>query len=431
MTARASRKKVRPSRIFCRYLALFGLLAALILAGCSEEKKQVRPPAPVKTVPVDTKDTPVSLMAVGNVKASNSVIIKSRVDGHILRIHFLDGDHIKAGQLLYTIDPETYIYQQQGAQANVASDRATAEQAQKDYIRYKDLYEQQVISRDEFEQKLTAYQTARKAMEADTAQADIAKRNVHFTKITAPIDGIAGSTLLDEGNLVAADKDELVVIKTVKPSDVVFSIPGRDVGMVRSHFIDDDLAVLATPNAPGAKPATGHLTFVDNWINPDTGMINLKARFTNEDEKLWPGQFVTVELILSIKKDAVRIPAQAVQRGPKGKYVYVVEDGKAVMKPVTMGMRDDDDVVIEAGLQKGETVIIEGMLRIYPGAPVIVRNDDAQPVASGTKPDQAGAGAAPEAKPADTNATGTQPAAPAPAAEPATPADNATDGGNA
>ncbi|MDD3312766.1 efflux RND transporter periplasmic adaptor subunit [Pseudodesulfovibrio sp.] len=421
MTVRAVRQKARPSRIFCRYLALFGLLAALILSGCSEKKKQGRPPSPVKTVQAAAKDTPVSLMAVGNVKASNSVTIKSRVDGHILRIHFLDGDHIKAGQILYTIDPETYIYQQQGAQANVASDRATAEQAQKDFVRYKDLYEQQVISRDEFEQKLTAYQTARKAMESDAAQADIAKRNVHFTKITAPFDGIAGSTLLDEGNLVAADKDELVVIKTIKPSDVVFSIPGRDVGMVRSHFIDDDLTVLATPNAPGAQHATGHLTFVDNWINPDTGMINLKARFTNEDEKLWPGQFVTVELILSIKKDAVRIPAQAVQRGPEGKYVYVVEDGKAVMRPVVMGMRDDDEVVIEKGLQKDETVIIEGMLRLYPGATVIVRNDDAKPILPGAKPDQAGP--ASDAKPA-----GAQPAAPAPEAAPDA---NATDGGNA
>jgi len=419
MTVRAISQRVRPSRIIRRHLVLFGLLAALILAGCSEKKQQARPPVPVKTVQAATKDTPISLMAVGNVKASNSVTVKSRVDGHIMRIHFLDGDRIKAGQLLYTIDPETYIYQQQGAQANVASDRATAEQAQKDFIRYKDLYEQQVISRDEFEQKLTAYQTARKAMEADTAQADIAKRNVHFTKITSLIDGIAGSTLLDEGNLVAADKDELVVINTIKPSDVVFSIPGRDVGLVRSHFIDDDLTVLATPNAPGAQPATGHLTFVDNWINPDTGMINLKARFTNEDEKLWPGQFVTVELILSIKKDAVRVPAQAVQRGPEGKYVYVVEDGKAIMKPVTMGMRDNDDVVIEKGLQKGETVIIEGMLRIYPGASVVVRNGDDAPA-------QAQPAAA--EKPAAANATGTQPSAPAPEAAPAT---NATDGGNA
>lgn len=334
------------------------------------------PPAPVKTVKAETKDTPVMLKGVGNVKASNSVTVKSRVDGHILRIHFLDGDHVKAGQILYTIDPETYIYQQKGAQANVASDRATAELAQKDYIRYKDLYEKQVISKDEYEQKVTAYETARKAMEADTAQADIARRNVHFTKITSPIDGVAGSTLLDEGNLVGADKDQLVVIKTIAPTDVVFSIPGSKVEMVRSHFIDDDLTVLATPPEDGAKAATGRLTFVDNWINPDTGMINLKARFPNKDAKLWPGQFVTVDLILSVQKDAVRIPAQAVQRGPKGKYVYVVKDGKAVMTPVAEGMRRGNMVVISKGLDGGETVVIEGMIRLFPGAPVMIRNGD-------------------------------------------------------
>lgn len=370
------RAKSRQSHSSDILFLCLALMASLFLTGCKEKKKTGPPPAPVKTVQAEAKDTPVLLKGVGNVKASNSVTVKSRVDGHIMRIHFLDGDHVKAGQLLYTIDPETYIYQQKGAQANVASDRATAELAQKDYIRYKDLYEKQVISKDEYEQKVTAYETARKAMEADTAQADIAKRNVHFTRITSPIDGIAGSTLLDEGNLVGADRDELVVIKTIEPTDVVFSIPGRDVGMVRSHFIDDDLTVMATPSTLDAEPSQGHLTFVDNWINPDTGMINLKARFPNTDAKLWPGQFVTVDLILSIQKDAVRIPAQAVQRGPKGKYVYTVKDNKAVMTPVVMGMRLNDDVIIDKGLSAGETVIIEGMLRLFPGAPVIIRNDD-------------------------------------------------------
>ena len=405
----------RPSSLF-RNLAVFGLLALLVLPGCGgKEEKKGRPPAPVKTVQAQAKDTPVSLKAVGNVKASNSVTVKSRVDGHILRIHFLDGDHVKAGQLLYTIDPETYVYQQQGAQANVASDRATAEQAQKDFVRYRDLYQKQVISKDEYEQKLTAYETARKAMEADTAQADIAKRNVHFTRITSLIDGIAGSTLLDEGNLVAADQDSLVVINTIKPTDVVFSIPGRDVDLVRSHFIDEDLTVLATPNSRNPQTVSGRLTFVDNWINPETGMINLKARFLNQDEKLWPGQFVTVELILSMKKDAVLIPAQAVQQGPEGKYVYVVQDGKAVMRPVEMGMRADNDVVIDKGLDAGETVVIEGMLRLYPDAAVIVRNEEATPGAAPA------AGAAPAPAPAQENK------APA-ATEPATPATPAKDG---
>ena len=373
----SSRTTFKGKSLFPLFILFLAVAAGFVLSGCKEDKvKAGPPPAPVKTFQAQAKDTPVSLKGVGNVKASNSVTVKSRVDGHILRIHFLDGDHVKAGQLLYTIDPETYIYQQKGAQANVASDRATAELAQKDYIRYKDLYEQQVISKDEYEQKVTAYETARKAMEADSAQADIARRNVHFTKITSPIDGVAGSTLLDEGNLVGADKDQLVVIKTIAPTDVVFSIPGSKVEMVRSHFIDDDLTVLATTSAENAVPATGHLTFVDNWINPDTGMINLKARFPNEDAKLWPGQFVTVALILSTQKDAVRIPAQAVQRGPKGKYVYLVKDNKAVMTPVVMGMRLDDEVVIDKGVNAGDTVVIEGMLRLYPGATVLIRNGE-------------------------------------------------------
>lgn len=363
------------TRSFFTYITL--LMIALSLIACSNNDKdsQGPPPAPVKTVRAKAKDTPITLKAVGNIKASNSVTVKSRVDGHILRIHFLDGDTIKAGQLLYTIDPETYMYTQKGAQANVASDRASAELAQKDYLRYKELYEKQVVSKDEYEQKLTAYETARKGMEADTAQADIAKRNVKFTKITSPIDGIAGSTLLDEGNLVAADKDELVIIKTITPADALFSIPGHELDQVRSHSIDEDLPVFAKAGFLNTKPAQGHLTFVNNWVNPDTGMINLKARFPNKDTALWPGQFVTVDLILDIQKDAIRIPAQAVQRGPKGKYVFVIKDDKAQMRPVTVGMRLDDEVVINEGLKADETVIIEGMLRLFPGAPVFIKND--------------------------------------------------------
>jgi len=361
---------------FSPYFRVLILILAMSypLAACTENRKedQKAPPVPVTTVQAESKDTPIILKAVGNVKASNSVTVKSRVDGHILRIHFLDGDELEAGQLLYTIDPETYIYTQKGAQANVASDRATAELARKDYIRYKELYDKNVISKDEYEQKLTAYETARKTMEADTAQMDIAKRNVHFTKVTAPIDGIAGSTLLDEGNLVAADKDELVIIKTITPADVQFSIPGQDLDLVRSHFVDDELPTYAKPASMDMKQVEGFLTFVDNWINPETGMIDLKARFANKDAKLWPGQFVTVTLVLDTLKDAVQIPAQTVQRGPEGKYVYIVKDNKAVMRPVSVGMRVDDKVVIDKGLAAGETVITEGMLRLFPDAPVSI-----------------------------------------------------------
>ena len=359
-------------------LTIIALLILPLAAGCKDKDKQTGPPpAPVKVAKAEAKDTPITLKAVGNVKASNSVIVKSRVDGHILRIHFLDGDAVKAGQLLYTIDPETYIYTQKGAQANVASDRATAELARKDYIRYKELYEKNVISKDEYEQKMTAYQTARKTMEADSAQDDIAKRNVKFTKVTAPFDGIAGSTLLDEGNLVAADKDELVIIKTVTPTDILFSIPGHDLNYVRSHYADDELPVLATPGFESTEPVKGVLTFVDNWVNPDTGMINLKARFANEDAKLWPGQFVTVDIILEIQKDAVLIPAEAVQRGPEGKYVYIVKDNKAEMRPVTPGQRVDDTIVIDKGVKAGETVVIDGMLRLFPDAPITIKKDEA------------------------------------------------------
>ncbi len=369
-------------------------LLSLTLSGCSNEKneQQQMPPAPIHTYKTEAKDTPIILKAVGNVKAFTSVTIKSRVDGHIIRIHFLDGDTVEKGQVLYTIDPETYLFSQKGALANVASDHASAELARKDYIRYRELYEKDVISKDEYEQKLTAYETARKKMEADSAQADIAKRNVKFTKVTSPINGIAGSTLLDEGNLIEADKDQLVVIKTITPASVDFYIPGHEIDRVRSHYIDDELPVFATPSGTGGKRIEGVLTFVDNWINPDTGMIKLSAHFPNKDKNLWPGMFVSIDLVLATQENAIRIPAQAVMRGPTGKFVYVVSKENATMRPVTTGMRIDDDVVINKGLGPDEVIVTDGMLRLFENAPVQIlkKNNTGNATKTNNPPTQSG-----------------------------------------
>ncbi|WP_147820219.1 efflux RND transporter periplasmic adaptor subunit [Salidesulfovibrio onnuriiensis] len=351
---------------FC--LSLFAVLA---LPGCTgEPPKQERPPVPVTLIQARAVDSERVLKAVGTVKASNSVTLQSQVTGQILRIHFLDGDRVEVGQVLYTIDPESYAFSEQGAQADVARDRAQAEQARKEFLRFKALYAQDAVSKDEFEQKRTAYEAAQRAMEADLAQAGIAGRNLKLTKVTAPIDGIAGSTRLDEGNLVTAEQSDLVVIKTVEPVDVVFSIPGRYLTQVRSHDVNESLVAYAVPPGKDHTPSKGELTFVDNWINTATGMIDLKARFSNADERLWPGQFVEVTLVLGSQSGTYVIPAQAVQKGPDGTYLFVADGAKAAMKPVVVDMRKDDDVIITKGLAEGDRVITEGMFMLAPGTPV-------------------------------------------------------------
>lgn len=422
MNASHCQAAIRASLLLVVVLSVFG-------ACTKKDNKRQVPAVPVNVVKAETRDAERLLDAVGTVKASNSVTVKPQVEGRILRIHFLDGDKVEAGQLLYTIDPGTYSYSHSGALADVAKDRADAEMARKDFMRFKALMEQGVVSRDEYEQKQTAYQTARKAMESDMAQAGIAGKKVSYTRISSPIDGIAGSTILDEGNLVVADQSELVVIKTVAPADITFSIPGKYLSMVRSRAVDENLKVRAIPALGAANPVLGELTFVDNWINTATGMINLKARFANEDRNLWPGQFVTIQLILGVLDNVVHVPTQAVQKGPDGDFVYVVKDGKAVVTPVSVIMSSVDDVVVDKGLSPGDQIIVDGMFRLYPNAPVAVKKTlPASKPATPAAAKQADSSENDSANATAANAT----AAPEPADAPA-PADaaNATGAGEA
>lgn len=356
---------VRPATL----LALLVLILASAGLGCKGEQHGF-PPAPVTLAKAVAKDAPYALPAIGTVKGADSVQVKSRVDGHILKIHFRDGDPVKAGDLLFTIDPITYRLAQAQAQANVFKDKATADQAAKDYERYKQLVEQGVVSREEYETKLTALATARQSMAANQANAASAGQNVKFSAVASPIEGRAGNALLDVGNLVSAAKDVLVVVNKIKPADVEFSLPDRALGEIKKFSANATLEVLAAPTGYEKEPERGRLTFYDNRIDPATGMFTLKARFENESERLWPGQFVGVQLILTTLLSVVQVPEMAVQTGPQGKFVYVVEAGKAQMRPVVPGIQVDGFTVIEKGLAAGESVVVDGQLRLFPGAPV-------------------------------------------------------------
>lgn len=355
------------------FFSLCAWCAVFLLCACGKEQERERPappPVPVVTAKAVTDDAPHMLHAVGEVKASETVIVHSRVDGMIVKTHFLDGAAVQAGDVLYTIDPEILELTRVGDEARVSELRVQAENAQTDYIRYKKLFSQGVVSREELDGKETAAKSAVEAMRQNYAKAQMAQRQVDYATISAPISGRAGATDVREGSVISAYTEDLVTIRTITPAEVAFALPQRHLPTVRRYMDKEALHVEATP-AGQETPEQGILFFVDNWVDPNTGMITLKARFPNTGENLWPGQFTTVSLILYVQHDAVMVPLTALQHGPDEIFVYVVREGKAVVRPVTIGVPVEGDmIVIEKGLAAGETVVVDGQLRLSPGAAV-------------------------------------------------------------
>lgn len=328
-------------------------------------------------------DAPFVLSSVGTIKASVSVNIKSKYAAHIKKVHFIEGSLVKAGQLLFTIDPAVNAFSEQQAGATHQRDRADYEQLERDRQRYKILADQGVISRESYEEKATAAKRAQNAMRASGAGASLARQNLSYNTITSPIDGRIGAALIEEGSFVKDKDDILAVVNTTTPLEVSFSLPERYLSEIIKHMSLGPLTVQAATPGMENHPETGVLTFLDNQVESGTGTVRMKARFDNPNGRLWPGQFVTVGLVLKSVKDSVVVPDNAVQTGPEGTFVFVVKDGKAEMRPVTVGFRLNNALVIDKGVAAGETVVVEGHLRLVPGAPVAPR-----PMQKGLAPQQ-------------------------------------------
>jgi multidrug efflux system membrane fusion protein len=346
------------------------LILAGIAAGCWRGKKDAATPAPVVTAQAKRQDTPYILTTVGTIKASVSVNIKSKYAAHIKKVHFVEGSMVKAGQVLFTIDPATNALSEQQAGATYARDRADYEQNERDLKRYKILADQGVISREQYEEKMTSTTRAKNAMRASGAGASLARQNLSYNTITSPIDGRIGAALFDEGSFVKDKDDTLAVVNTTTPLEVSFALPERYLNEIRKQMQQGPLSVQAAAPGMESHPETGLLTFVDNQVESGTGTVRMKARFENTQGRLWPGQFVSVGLVLRTVPAAVVVPERAVQTGPQGRYVFVVKEGKADMRPVVVAFRSHDLLVITSGVQPGDTVVVEGHLRLVPGAPV-------------------------------------------------------------
>ena len=357
-----------------RWLPVAAIIVAALLTACSSK---VPPPAdpevPVSTVAARTKTMPELVSAVGTVEAINSVAIKSLVDGQLLQSAVKDGEDVKAGQLLFKIDPRPAQAALAQVQAALAKDVAARDLAHAQVQRYKPVADKGFISADQMQQYITAYEAAAASVKVDQANVDAAKLALGYTDIHAPISGRAGRVLVQPGNLVKAnDTNPLLVLNQITPIFVNFSIPGSLVERVRAAQNGATLAVEA--RSPGMTAAQmGQLAFVDNAVDPATNTVRLRASFDNDAQSLWPGQFVNIALTVGSDVDAVVVPEAAVKAGPNGSYVFVIKpDGRAEQRGVDVARTVAGESVIARGLAAGDVVVTDGQSRLVDGTKVKV-----------------------------------------------------------
>jgi multidrug efflux system membrane fusion protein len=322
------------------------------------------------------KVMPVQLRAVGNVEAFTTVSVKSQVTGVLNQAHFKEGQDVKKGQLLFTIDPRPFEAALKQAEANLARDSAQLRNLREQVRRYAELVEKQYVSREQYDQIKTNADAAEAVVDADKAAVENAKVQLSYCYIYAPVTGRVGSLLVNEGNLVRVnDATPLVIINQINPINVTFSVPEQHLAELKRHMAADTLRVDATFQSDEGRPEQGVLAFVDNTVDRSTGTIKLKAEFVNRDRRLWPGQFVNVALTLGTQKDAVVVPSEAIQVGPEGQQVFVVKEDKRVeMRPVTVGRSQEGETVIAKGVAAGELIVREGQFLLGPGSRVEIKD---------------------------------------------------------
>jgi membrane fusion protein, multidrug efflux system len=355
-------------------------LAALLVlaAGCAnKEAVQAAKPAaaPVRIATVASRTMPVELQAIGNVEAISAVTIKAQISGQLMRVHFKEGDFVKKGQLLFTIDRQPFEAALRQAEGTLAKDEAQSLNSKLDAERYQGLGKQGIVSKQQVDAAGAAANAMAATVAADKAAVETAKINLEYTSIYSPINGRTGSVGVKEGNLVKAnDVPILVTINQIEPIYVSFSIPEQQLAELKQYSNTKSLKVDAAPQG-STQHFQGRLTFIDNSVDLTTGTIKLKATFDNAAHVLWPGQFADVNLTLKSQPNAVVVPTAALQTSQNGTYVYVVEqDLTAKQQPVRVGWNVGEDTVIASGLQPGQRVVTDGQLRLTPGAKVDIKS---------------------------------------------------------
>ena len=343
--------------------------------GASGGRGQGREAVPVLVATAIQKSVPVRILVVGNVEAYNTVSIKSQVTGVLQKAHFKEGQDVKNGQLLFTIDPRPLEAALKQAEAALARDSAQLRNKREQLKRYGELVEKQYVSREQFDQIKADADAAEAVVDADKAAVDNAKVQLSYCYIYSPVNGQVGSLLVNEGNLVRVnDGTPLVVINQVTPINVTFAVPEQNLLDIKRYMASRRLNVNANFPAGEGRPEQGVLTFIDNAVDRTTGTIKLKAEFTNSERRLWPGQFINVALTLATQNDAVVIPSEAIQVGPDGQQVFIVKENKQVeLRPVSVGQTNEGEAVITKGVAVGEQVVREGQFLLSPGSRVDIK----------------------------------------------------------
>lgn len=351
------------------------LLATAGIAGlgaCGSARNAPPTRVPVSVARVERRAVPYELDATGTVEAIRAVDVMPQVNGTILNVHFREGDEVGAGQVLFEIDPRPYRAALQQAQAALLRDLTQAQSAAREAARYRELAATNTVTQEDYEQKQANADAAAALVRSDSATAAIAQLNLEYATVRAPIAGRTGRLLLHEGNLVRAGSNPLVSIVQIRPILVRFPVPATNLPELRKRA-GQELVVIAMPARDSASAVRGVLSFVDNQVDTSTGSVLLKARFSNQDKGLWPGEFVGVTLVLGVQQDAVVVPSAAVMQGQQGSYVFVVnEDGTATTQPVTVE-RTIDSLTVLAGVPAGALVVTDGQLRLTPNAKVDIR----------------------------------------------------------
>lgn len=359
---------------FSRQFLVLLLAICVLLPACSgkEETPKVKPPVPV-TVSVSMRKTvPVQIRVIGSVEALSTVSIKSQVNGMLEKVYFNEGEDVSRGAMLFSIDSRPSVAALRQARAALLRDIAQEKFARDQARRYGELLKDGIVTQDQYEQLQTNAEALAESVRADRAAVDNAAVMVGYCSIRSPIDGRTGNLMVQRGNLVKAnDVPILVTINQITPIYVTFSVPEKELAEIKKHMASGDLKVEALiPNDTGPAEQ-GVISFLDNMVDTTTGTIKLKGTFANRQRRLWPGQFVNVVLTLATIPNAVIVPAQAVQTGQEGLFVFVVKPDHTVeFRPVVTGETYNGETVIDKGLNGGETVVTDGQLQLSPGVHV-------------------------------------------------------------
>jgi multidrug efflux system membrane fusion protein len=357
----------------------------------------------------------MQVRTIGTVEAYSTVSVKVQVGGALTGVHFKEGQEVRKGDLLFSIDSRSFeaevrrveanltrnLAQIKQAEANLAKDQALLKNAEADARRYADLIKEGIATQEQHDQARTnvealeaavradqaALENAKAAVRADQAALENAKIQLGYCSIRSPMDGHTGSLMVNRGNVVKANDVPLVAINQIYPIYVNLSIPEQDLPGIKRHMSGGRLSVEAIVPGEDEKPETGFISFIDNAVDRSTGTIRLKGTFANKERRLWPGQFVQVNLTLSMQQNAVVVPAQAVQSGQTGQYVFVIKpDFTAEVRPIMAGATLNGETVVQKGIQAGDQVVTDGQLRLFPGAKVEVKGgSESPPSPSGTK----------------------------------------------